>query len=95
MFKNRAYIKFSINLFFLKNMLSNNIKHIEHMHIFLPTKTLKIKFFKNFKFTYTSYIFTILIIFIFLSLLFLIINFSRLVVKITGFHPVDSGSIPG
>lgn len=94
-FKHRSYIKFSTNLFFLKNMLSHNIKHTEYMHIFTPTKTLKLKIFKSFKFSYTNHIFVIIVFLFLISLVYLLINFSRLVVKITGFHPVDSGSIPG
>lgn len=45
----KSSIKFSLNIFFLKHMLSTNIKHTLLPHFFLPYKTLKIKFIKNYK----------------------------------------------
>lgn len=91
----RAYSKFSTNLFFLRHMLGEKIEHTLLPHIFIPSKNLKIKFFSSVKTTLFFYIpyFGAAVVII-LSLYFVLISFSRPVVRITGFHPVDSGSIP-
>ena len=47
--RSRSYIKFSQNLFFIRHMLSLELQHTLVPHIFLPFKSLKIKFFKNVK----------------------------------------------
>lgn len=45
--KHKPLVNFKVNLFFLRNMLSNNLKHATIPHFFLPLKTLKLKFIKN------------------------------------------------
>ena len=93
-FKYKSSINFKLNLFFCRNMLSTSFNHINNIHIFLPLKYLKIKIFKNNMKINNSYLIclssTILMLF---SIIY--VNSNRLMVKITGFHPVDPGSIPG
>lgn len=88
---NRPYIKFKVNLFNFRNSERLKLQHILTPHFYLNIKNLKIKIFKN-NVIYSNIYFLIIIIILFVVILF---SFSRLMVRITGFHPVDSGSIPG
>lgn len=67
--RSRAYLKFSQNIFFIRHMLSLELQHTLMPHIFLPLKSLKIKFFS------TSVISLVFYISYILLLLFLIISF--------------------
>ena len=91
-FKYKSSINFKFNLFFLRNMLSTAFEHLNVTHIFLPRKFLKLKIFKNsIKLNFLS----LLMVLNFFFLIYFFINSNRPTVRITGFHPVDPGSIPG
>lgn len=70
----RAYIKFNNNIFFLKNMLSLQLNHTLIPHLFIPMKTLKIKFINNVKFNVLYFIiYSVIFFIIFLNILYLIV----------------------
>lgn len=70
----RSHFKFTNNLFFLRQMLSDQLNHTLVPHIFVPSKSLKIKFFNNTKHMNTflffySCIFLVLLISIYIVIL--------------------------
>lgn len=88
---NKPSFKFLLNIFFLKQINSVNFSNLLVPYFFLNTKTLKIK--KLLSKNFNLYLNIVLIFTIFLIIC--LINFSRLVVRTAGFHPANSGSIPG